>query len=260
GVPNSLFEDSDGRLWLSTDQDFGYLRDDRFVTVREIPGGRVVSMAEAPSGHLWLAKEDYGLFHLFQSRIVEKIRWAALGHNDHARVVVADPSQHGVWLGFSGGGVSYFVDGAIRKSYSAAHGLGAGRVNSLRFGPRGALWDATENGLSRIKNEQVTTLTTRNGIPCDTVHWTIDDTEHYVWVYTACGLVRIPRPELDAWVEDPSKTVQATLFDVSEGVRTQSDVSVVQDVTKASDGRIWYLTYDGVSVIDPFHMAFNKIP
>jgi len=260
GEPYSLFEDSGGRLWFSTVVEFGYLRNDRFVSVREVPGGRVVSMAEGPSGHLWLAKQDYGLFHLFQGRVVEKIRWAALGHNDHASVVVADPSQEGVWLGFSGGGVSYFADGAIRKSYSAAHGLGAGRVNSLRFGPRGALWVATENGLSRIKNNRVTTLTTKNGIPCDTVQWSMDDTDHFIWVYTACGLVRIPRPELDAWVDEPSKLVQATLLDVSEGVRTHSYVSVVQDVTKASDGRIWYVAYDGVSVIDPPHVPFNKVP
>jgi hypothetical protein len=91
-------------------------------------------------------------------------------------------------------------------------GLAQGRVNSLRFGPRGALWVATENGLSRIKNDHVTTLTSKNGIPCDTVQWSMDDTDHFVWVYTACGLVRIPRPELDAWVDDPSKLVQATLL------------------------------------------------
>jgi Predicted periplasmic ligand-binding sensor domain len=260
GAPYSLFEDSGGRLWFSTVLEFGYLRNGRLVPVREVPGGRITSMAEAPSGHLWLAKQDYGLFHLFQGRVVEKTRWATLGHNDPARVVVADPSGNGVWLGFSGGGVSYFADGAIRKSYSAAHGLGAGQVNSLRFGPRGALWVATENGLSRIKNDRVTTLTSRNGIPCDAVHWSMDDTDHFVWAYLACGLVRIPQPELDAWGDDPSKLVQARLFDVSDGVRTHSYVSAVQDVTKASDGRIWYVAYDGVSVIDPRHLPFNKLP
>src|SRR4029077_6590729 len=71
GVPYCLFEDSGGRLWFSTGLEFGYLSNDRFVPVREVPGGRVVSMAEAPSGHLWLAKQDYGLFHLFQGRVVE---------------------------------------------------------------------------------------------------------------------------------------------------------------------------------------------
>jgi len=88
----------------------------------------------------------------------------------------------------------------------------------------------------------------------------MDDADDFVWAYTACGLVRIAQPELDAWVDDPSKVVQATLFDVSDGVRTHSDVFAVQDVTKASDGRIWYVAYDGVNVIDPRHIPFNKVP
>ena len=260
GAPYCLFEDSERRIWLSTVQEFGYLENNRFVPVRDVHGGRITSMAEGPSGHLWLAEEEDGLLHLFQGRVVEKFSWTALGHHDDGRVVVADPSQHGIWLGFSAGGISYFADGAIRKSYSVAEGLGAGRVNGLRFGPRGALWAATENGLSRIKDDHVTTLTSKNGLPCDKVHWTVDDAEHFVWVYTACGLVRIARTELDAWVADPSRSVQATLFDVSEGVRTQSNPSAVQGVSKASDGRIWYIAFDGVSVIDPQHFPFNKFP
>jgi len=260
GAPYSLFEDSERRIWLSTVQEFGYLENNRFVPVRDVHGGRITSMTEGPSGHLWLAKEEEGLLHLFQGRVVEKFPWTALGHNDDGRVVLADPSQHGIWLGFSAGGISYFADGAIRKSYSVAEGLGAGRVNRLRFGPRGALWAATENGLSRIKDDHVTTLTSKNGLPCDKVHWTVDDADHFVWVYTACGLVRIARTEMDAWVNDPSRSVPSTRFDVSDGVRPQSNPSAVHGVSKASDGRIWYVAFDGVSVIDPQHFPFNKLP
>jgi len=260
GAPYSLFEDSERRIWVSTVQEFGYLENNRFVQVRDVHGGRITSMTEAPAGHLWLAKEEDGLLHLFQGRVVEKFPWTALGHKDDGRVVLADPSQHGIWLGFSAGGISYFADGAIRKSYSVADGLGAGRVNRLRFGPRGALWAATENGLSRIKDDHITTLTNKNGLPCDKVHWTIDDADHFVWVYTACGLARIARTELDAWVDDPSRSVAVNLFDVSDGVRIQSNLSAVQSVSKASDGRIWYVGFDGVSVIDPKHFPFNKLP
>jgi len=260
GAPYSLFEDSERRIWVSTVQEFGYLENNQFVPVRDVHGGRITSMTEAPAGHLWLAKEEDGLLHLFQGRVVEKFPWTALGHKDDGRVVLADPSQHGIWLGFSAGGISYFADGAIRKSYSVAEGLGAGRVNRLRFGPRGALWAATENGLSRIKDDHVTTLTSKNGLPCDKVHWTVDDADHFVWVYTACGLVRIARTEMDAWVDDPSRSVPSTRFDVSDGVRPQSNPSAVHGVSKASDGRIWYVAFDGVSVIDPQHFPFNKLP
>src|SRR6476659_2121110 len=61
GAPYSLFEDSARRIWLSTDQEFGYLENNRFVPVRDVLGGRITSMTEEPSGHLWLAKEEEGL-------------------------------------------------------------------------------------------------------------------------------------------------------------------------------------------------------
>ena len=50
-------------------------------------------MTEAPSGHLWLAKEDDGLLHLFQGRVVEKISVDCTGtQRSTRRVVLADPS------------------------------------------------------------------------------------------------------------------------------------------------------------------------
>jgi hypothetical protein len=37
----------------------------------------------------------------------------------------------------------------------------------------------------------------------------MEDDDHSFWLYTACGLVRIARPELDAWATDPKRTIQA---------------------------------------------------
>jgi len=261
GSTYSLFQDSGGRIWVSTLAGFGYLENDRFVPVLDLRGGWVFSVAEVPAGHLWVAADqDRGLFHLFQARVVQNIPWASLGHSDHARVLLADPSQRGLWLGFDQGGVSYYAKARIQESYSAAEGLGAGRVTALRFGPYGGLWVATERGLSRIKNGNIATLTSKNGLPCDAVHWSMNDADPFVWVYTACGMVRIARSEIDAWIGDPARPVTATLFDVSDGARTHTYPSPVHGVIRASDGKIWYVAFDGVSVIDPHHLHENKLP
>src|ERR1700741_5410276 len=77
----------------------------------------------------------------------------------------------------------------------------------------------------------------------------------------SCGLVRIPRAELEAWVADPSKPVKTKLFDTSDGVRGHAVTSGYPPfMTKSPDGRIWFLPGDGVSVIDPRHLPFNKLP
>jgi signal transduction histidine kinase len=202
-----------------------------------------------------------GLFHLLEARLVERIPWAKLGRREPATAVLHDARQGGLWLGFRDGGVAYLNDGQILASYAAAEGLGEGMIRSFYPDARGSLWAATDGGLSRIKDGRVLTLSSRNGLPCNTVHWMMEDDADSVWLYTACGLVRIARSELDAWASNPKQTVQAAVFDSSDGVSSHLyPGGYSANVAKSADGKLWFLRLGGVSVLDPHHLAFNKLP
>ena len=122
------------------------------------------------------------------------------------------------------------------------------------------MWAATEGGLSRVKDGRVTTLTSRNGLPCDGVNGVIEDDDHFFWLYMSCGLVRIARSELDPWMGDSRRSIQTTVFDSYDGVRSRALAgSHSRLVTKSRDGRIWISSPDGVSVIDPRHLPFNRV-
>src|SRR5262249_50712151 len=128
-------------------------------------------------------------------------------------------------------------------------------------GPNGGLWASTESGLSRIKDGRVATLTSNNGLPCDEVQWSMEDIDHAAWLYMTCGLVRIVRRELDAWISDPRHVVSTMVFDNSDGVRSIGVYGATgPHVTKSVDEKIWFVSPDGASVIDPHQLAFNKIP
>jgi len=263
----SLFQDSRGRIGASTLREFGYLENGRFVPAKTVPGGAVYSMAEDAVGNLWIANKDQGLIHLLREGEVQQIPWAGLGHQDPALALAVDPRQGGLWIGFYRGGLEYFAGGQVQASYTAANGLGEGRVNGLRFDPDGTLWAATEGGLSRYKNGRIATLTSRNGLPCDSTHWVMEDDAHSFWLYTACGLVRMARSELDAWTAavDGGKAMNRTLhimvFDNADGVRSMEDHGgYTPHVAKSSDGKLWFLPQDGASVIDPRHIPSNKLP
>jgi len=105
---------------------------------------------------------------------------------------------------------------------AAAGGLAKGRVNDLRLDRDGMLWAATEGVLSRLKDGRVSTLTSRNGLPCDAAHWVMEDDAQSLWLHTACGLTRIARQELDAWAADPTHPIKTTVFDSSDGVRSRA--------------------------------------
>ncbi len=267
GLPDegvgSLFQDSRGRIWVSTLTGIGYMEKNRFIRTAA-PGGFVGSLTEDTSGNLWIANRDLGLFRLSPRNELQRIPWAAFRHKDPAVILAPDPSQGGLWLGFSRGGVAWFRDGQVQSSYSGANGLGEGRVNDLRFDDGGALWIATEGGLSRLKNGRIATLTSKNGFPCDAVQWTIKDAAQSVWLMMPCGLVRVARSELDAWAmaaDKTARTIRATVFDSSDGLRT---LAVVGDYTpraaESPDGKLWFLAPDGISVVDPRRLPFNKIP
>ena len=264
--PNSLFQDNSGRVWVSTPFGFGYLNNDRFVSVSSLPGA-VTAIAQDTAGDLWIANENVGLFQVLPGDVVQQIPWSRFGHNDHVSALAADPLRGGLWLGFFLGGVAYFSEGEIRASYGAGTGLTGGRVSDFQFDKDGALWIAAEGGLSRVKDRRITTLTSKNGLPCDAVHWLREDEARSFWLYTACGLVRIARSEFDKWAAavdldlNAKPTIQATVFDSSDGVRgLASGIHFSPQVAKSTDGKLWFSTGDGVSVINPTHLPFNKLP
>jgi len=269
GLPDdlvgSLFQDDRGRIWVSTLSGVAYFENGRFTAVSAVPAGAdVYSIADDGAGNLWISDSN-GLLHVLQGSAVERIPWARLGRKDAAFSLVPDPVQGGLWLGFFKGGVACFKDGQVRASYAGADGLGEGRVSDLKLDSDGTLWAATEGGLSRVKNGRVATLTSKNGLPCDAGDWVVEDDAHSFWLYTACGLVRIARPELDAWIatvdKDPKRRIQATVFDSSDGVRNHPTTSRNSPRgAKSADGKLWFLPRIGVSVVDPRHLPVNTLP
>jgi PAS domain S-box-containing protein len=258
---HSLSQDSSGRIWVSTKRGLAYFEEGRFVAISGVPSEQIYSIAEDAAGNGWLSGNK-GLSRWLKGRFVEHFPWSALGRRQQAKVVV--PDQGGVWLAFwMDGGVLYFKDGQVRASYTAADGLGEGPVAGLRLDRDGAVWAATETGgLSRIQDGRISTLTTKNGLPCDTIHWSIEDDNRSLWMYTACGLVRVTRKDLDAWIADPTTKIETKLLDAEDGVRVNavSPAYYNPPVAKSTDGKLWFQSGDGVHVVDPNDLPANKIP
>ena len=261
-APQSLFQDDRGRIWAFTGRGLVYVQGGRFVSVNAAHGGQVHSITRDNQGNLWLS-ENASLLRMRERRVVEQVPWSGMGRLESASVLLSDREHGGLWLGFwRGGGVSYFKDGRVRASYTAADGLTPNAVSDLQLDYTGALWVATQDGLNRIKDGRIATLTSRNGLPCNTVHWTMEDDDHTLWFYTACGIVRISPTELETWIADPKRKIETTVWDAADGVRLRSTAASFYGprATKSTDGKLWFVTGEGIQVIDPRHLPFNKLP
>ncbi|HEX6896842.1 MAG TPA: two-component regulator propeller domain-containing protein [Bryobacteraceae bacterium] len=267
GLPDpslaAFAQDSHGRIWLSSRTSAGYLENDRFFSTAA-PDGIVAAISGDRSGNMWMSYQDLGLLRLSGRNVVERIPLNKFGRSDPADALVPDLTNGGLWLGFFQGGIVWLRDGQVRASYSAKDGLGTGRVSELRFDRGGALWAATESGLSRLKDGRIATLSIKNGLPCDAVQWSIEDDAHSLWLMTPCGLVRISRSEVEAWAgsRDPAAVkIHPTVLDSSEGVANRRSAGAQSPhVAKSSDGRLWFWNLDSVGVVDPRYLPFNKLP
>ncbi|HET6975311.1 MAG TPA: two-component regulator propeller domain-containing protein [Pyrinomonadaceae bacterium] len=265
-IPNSVFQDDTGRIWVSTPYEFGYLDNNRFIPVIAVPGA-ITAIAQDKAGSLWVANEHAGFFQVVGGKVVQQIPWSNLGHNSHVSAIAADPVHGGIWLGFFRGGIAYLNNGQIQASYGTANGLSDDSVTNFQLDPDGALWVATEGGLSRLKNERIASLNAQNALPCAAVHWLKEDNAHSFWLYTSCGLLRIARAELNEWAAavdqnlNAKPTIHPTVFDNTDGVRIVSSPNhFTPQVAKAADGKIWFVAGDGISIVDPAHLPFNKLP
>jgi signal transduction histidine kinase/ligand-binding sensor domain-containing protein len=267
GLPDdnvqSLFEDERGRVWVSGSRGLAVLENGKFTAVPAVPGGFTHAIASDNRGGLWLSlwltSNDYGLAHLVDGHIIEHAPWEKLGGGPGTGLE-PDPDG-GVWTGLLSGGVAHFRSGRINILSLTRDGERSIRkVLHVSRDRDGTMWVGTDNGLSRITNGRVATLTEANGLPCPTVHWIIEDQLAAYWLYTACGLVRVARTELDAWTADPMRIIRSTTFDSAEGIQLVPILTPSRPaVTKSPDGKIWFLNGSTVSFIDPSRIAINTL-
>ena len=262
GLPDttvgSLYEDDRGRIWVSAPKGIARFENGRFSKMKELPGGWVNAITGDSNIGVWISYENLGLVHWTQGKIVEKVPWARFGGNVVAASVAADPVRGGLWIGFFQGGLVHFKDGQVLASYSKKEGLGGGRVRGIQLDADRTLWAATEGGLSRLKDGKIATLSSSNGLPCDTVHWVVEADASF-WLYTACGLLRIARAEMGKWAINPAGRVQFTVFDRADGVRSRALLTGYTPlVSKSADGRLWFTNLDALSMIDPHHLTVNQ--
>ncbi len=259
----SLFEDQRGRIWVTSRKGAAWFENGRFTHVAgRLPVGAASAILPDGRDGVWISYPADGRFHVVDGRVIESASWPWSDPIDpRVSAVLSDPVKGGLWVGFKHEGIAYLTGHQVSTSFTAEEGLGAGRVWNLEMDHEGTLWAATEGGLSRIRDGRVATLTAKNGLPCEAVHWVIEDDAFSLWLYMACGLVRISRPELEAWESNPKRAIHATLFGEADGIRARSLLTPYgPTVTKSPNGKIWFAFMDGVGVIDPRHLPFNPLP
>ena len=257
---DALYEDQHGRIWVGTNHGVASFEDGKFTPVKGEPLGIATAIFGDPNEGVWISSPAFGLSHVVNGSVVKSLPWPwpHQGRDLRVSAVMPDSQTGAVWVGFWDGGVSLLKDGQVQTSLKVNDGLGSGTVWSLYVDNETTLWASTEGGLSRVKDGRVTTLTMKNGLPCEAVHWIIEDNA-FSWVNTACGLLRIDRNQLATWASDSHFSIHPIVLDRADGIKRHAFTEFTPVVTRSVDGRIWMAHWDGVTGLDPLRLPINQV-
>ncbi len=95
-------------------------------------------------------------------------------------------------------------------------------------------------------------LTEQEGLPGNTVVDVLEDDGNHLWVATARAIARISASQWTDFAQGRSSRVQSEIYTRADGLRSNTVLPLNQiTAVRSHDGRIWFATADGISVLHP---------
>jgi ligand-binding sensor domain-containing protein/two-component sensor histidine kinase len=250
GLPGSvvltLQADGAGGLWVATERGVSRYAAGRFkpLAIGSTPMQRVFAMAAPRPGDLWLRDFWFRLYHWRDGRLVD-VSEVPESHRRNVFALHAD-RQGNVWIGSATGTLGVRrTDGSFRT-----YDLPIGAVMRLGEDRTGAIWAGGDEGLSRITSEGVESLTRAQGFP-GSVKAIVEDRAGDLWVGIGSGIIRVEQAEFARAAAAGGRGFHYRFLNAADGLAGTPIAEGANTGVRAADGRLWFATSSGATVVDP---------
>lgn len=257
----SLAGARDGSLWVGTyNGGLHHFRDGKFKTYTTRDGltsNAVFALLEDSSGDLWIGTYSGGLNRMRNGKL-SAYRIKDGLPNDQIRTLYEDRAKN-LWVGTQKG-LSRFRDGVF-QNFGEQEGLSNGFVLSIYEDAEGTLWVGTfGGGLNRFKNGKFTHFTTQNGLFQNVVFQILEDNLGYLWMSGDSGIFRVQKRQLEDVARGAAQRVHCDSYSMEDGMNGREANGAQPAGWKTKDGKLWFATLSGVSIVDPSRIVFNHQP
>ncbi len=232
-------------LWAITAKGLAKFERDRFVPV-EIPAisslvrlGTMATQAETS----WFHDAQQGLFRV-RGGTLQQLSELPNAFSHRLSDMRVD-ARGNLWVS-SIDGVLSVVD---RDQRVRLYSLPIGDVATIYDDHDGAVWVGGRYGLSRVREASVMTVNSQNGLP-DDITTIVEDNSGVLWVGCGSGILRLEKSEFDKAAADRNYQLRFQVFDTSDGT-AGSPLSGRSKSARATDGRLWFATSAGLTIVDP---------
>ncbi|MDX2062116.1 MAG: two-component regulator propeller domain-containing protein [Bacteroidia bacterium] len=263
----SVYEADDGRVWFSDyGRGVGYLKGGQVTTFGPAQGLAdifVRAILPGEDGSIWFATR--GGLNRYRNGRLEAVR-----HPGKPKEEALLCMTHGadglddLWLGTDGQGVVHYTRGTFTQ-ITQADSLNSGVILSLYYDAAAqGLWVGTNAGLNLVRGGRVHRFVRLGGVFTDAILQIHADAFGELWLSTNNGIYSVSRQALLDFAT-PGTAIGAIVapvrYDMADGMRAAECVAATHPgVTATPDGRLWFATIQGITVVNPTQIAKNDIP
>jgi signal transduction histidine kinase/CheY-like chemotaxis protein/ligand-binding sensor domain-containing protein/protocatechuate 3,4-dioxygenase beta subunit len=235
GAIRAIASTRDGSTWFLTDERKLSRHDGRGIAkvtqADGLPGGEPITLFTDTDGSLLVGDLAAPAARFVPGAVPgERPRFAVMDGLAGSIYGVGRTSRGELWYGNS--------QGAFRLGQTAAGGRNLGPVGLFRADAKGGLWFAKlaqgDRGLAHWDGTNVTSFTTKDGLPSDDVRGIQPLPDGSVLVATMRGTARFDRGRFVPWPTNQSRLNTLRCY----------------DVTRDDKGLLWVTTAEGVSFTD----------
>jgi signal transduction histidine kinase len=209
-------------------------------------------------GDLWVGTRN-GLSHFDGKRFTTYTIKDGLSNNSVQSIFESQDKTF--WIGTDGGGLNRFKDGRFR-TYVERDGLSSRALWSVYGDAAGTLWLGTDGGgLCRLRDGKFTSYGRQQGLPDDTFVHILDDQRGTLWLSSNKGIFSVEKKQFDDFDAGRIEKITAAIYGVGDGMKNRECNGGFQPAGwRTMDGRLWFPTVAGVSIVDPRHIAPRPVP
>jgi signal transduction histidine kinase/ligand-binding sensor domain-containing protein len=251
---------SNGDLMIATGEGLSRLVGDKLSTEQlpsEMPKGAAINtIAEDASGGLWLGVAGDGVWRRRQGG------WSHIPVRPDLpkgtpMTLIAD-RQNAIWVTYRDDGKLVRFANGHAQLFATDAGPRIGRVVVIQPDREGVLLGG-EFGLSHYDHGRFHNLRTDRAPALSFVAGIAESTGQ-TWIQAHSAILRFNNVDLEHALNDPNARARYELFDRLDGMPGETDHNNSLDsAVPGPDGKIWFLTTDGVVWIDPHNVHRNTL-
>jgi len=263
----SVFQDSKGRIWFGSRSlymttNLG-VKGQVFEISDDGTSNETFAISEDRNGIIWIGTLN-GVYRFDGKEFRRFTTRDGLAYNDTR--VLYEEENGPLWIGSVSGLTVYrngkFESVQLKKRGQSQISEAEPYIRAIFKDSGGALWLGTYgDGLIRMKNDQITFLTSLDGLFDNIISHLIPDAAGRVWMGSNRGISWVSLKELNDFCDGKRTSVNAVAYGTRDGMESAETNGGFQPSTVTlPDGQLMIPTVSGVAVVRPDEVKLQTQP